>query len=389
MLNGADKGPSLQASPVKVSPSPVRASSSPVRAPSSPLKSSLSPAGKPRSPRRCQFAAPVEDGKDKCGTSWLCRRGAGAEATDDSGSESPGPSAPLPQGCEDSAPPPKNCFRLVMLGSARVGKTSLVSRFLGTKFEDSYTPTIEDFHRKLYRIRGEVYQLDLLDTSGNHPFPAMRRLSFLTGDLFVLVFAMDCRESFEEVIRLREQILDTKASASGSSRGKKQTPRVPMAIAGNKCDRELKTVQAEEAVSYCATQDTSCVFVETSAKKNFHVDDLFYELFVVANLPLEMAPNHHKRVSTAFGSPCTLPPTSSQSSRSKKCTLSIKRRLSDACGVVAPNVRRPSIRTDLMIMRTKTCAKGDGDSVTGSPKLNLNRLVRSNAQNDKRSCTIQ
>lgn len=65
--------------------------------------------------------------------------------------------------------------------SARVGKTSLVARFLGGKFEDSYTPTIEDFHRKLYRIRGEVHQLDILDTSGNHPFPAMRRLSFLTG----------------------------------------------------------------------------------------------------------------------------------------------------------------------------------------------------------------
>ncbi|XP_045766406.1 GTP-binding protein Rhes [Maniola jurtina] len=392
MLNGTDKGGlSLQSSPVKASPSPVRASSSPVRVPSSPLKSSLSPAGKQRSPRRCQFAPPIEDARDKCGSSWLCRRGAGAEVAEDSGSESPGPSAslPLPQGCEESAPPPKNCFRLVMLGSARVGKTSLVARFLGTKFEDCYTPTIEDFHRKLYRIRGEVYQLDLLDTSGNHPFPAMRRLSFLTGDLFVLVFAMDCRESFEEVIRLREQILETKASASSSSRGRKQAPRVPMAIAGNKCDRDLKTVQPEEASAYCATQDSACVFVETSAKRNFHVDDLFYELFVVANLPLEMAPNHHKRVSTAFGSPCTLPPTSSQSSRSKKCTLSIKRRLSDACGVVAPNVRRPSIRTDLMIMRTKTCAKGDNDSVSGSPKLNLNRLVRSNPQNDKRSCAIQ
>lgn len=150
-----------------------------------------------------------------------------------------------------------------------------------------------------------------------------------------------------------------------------------------------RTVLPEEASAYCATQDSACVFVETSAKRNFHVDDLFYELFVVANLPLEMAPNHHKRVSTAFGSPCTLPPTGSQSSRSKKCTLSIKRRLSDACGVVAPNVRRPSIRTDLMIMRTKTCAKGDSDSVTGSPKLNLNRLVRSNTQNDKRLCVIQ
>lgn len=63
-----------------------------------------------------------------------------------------------------------------------MGKTSLVSRFLGGKFEECYTPTIEDFHRKLYRIRGEVHQLDLLDTSGNHPFPAMRRLSFLTGE---------------------------------------------------------------------------------------------------------------------------------------------------------------------------------------------------------------
>lgn len=56
-----------------------------------------------------------------------------------------------------------------------------VYRFLNNKFEESYTPTIEDFHRKLYRIRGEVHQLDILDTSGNHPFPAMRRLSFLTG----------------------------------------------------------------------------------------------------------------------------------------------------------------------------------------------------------------
>jgi hypothetical protein len=71
--------------------------------------------------------------------------------------------------------------------SARVGKTSLVARFLGGKFEESYTPTIEDFHRKLYRIRNEVYQLDILDTSGNHPFPAMRRLSFLTGKIITFM----------------------------------------------------------------------------------------------------------------------------------------------------------------------------------------------------------
>lgn len=73
--------------------------------------------------------------------------------------------------------PTKNCYRMVILGSSKVGKSAIVSRFLNSKFEDQYTPTIEDFHRKFYSIRGDIYQLDILDTSGNHPFPAMRRLS--------------------------------------------------------------------------------------------------------------------------------------------------------------------------------------------------------------------
>jgi len=84
--------------------------------------------------------------------------------------------------------PHRNCQRLVLLGSAKVGKTSIVSRFLHDTFDDNYTPTIEDFHRKIYKIRGESYRLDLLDTSGNHPFPAMRRLSLLTGELTYLKF---------------------------------------------------------------------------------------------------------------------------------------------------------------------------------------------------------
>lgn len=133
-------------------------------------------------------------------------------------------------------------------------------------------------------------------------------------------------------------------------------------------------------MAFCNSQGSSCVFVECSAKKNSHVDDMFAELFNVAGLPLEMAPNHHKRVSTAFGSPCALPPQNSSNKSNRKCTLSIKRRLSDACvGVVAPNVRRPSIRTDLMIMRTKTCSLSDTDR----PGVGLSRLGRTGG------CSIQ
>ncbi|KAL7888710.1 hypothetical protein AOLI_G00036840 [Acnodon oligacanthus] len=53
------------------------------------------------------------------------------------------------------------------MGKSKVGKSAIVSWFLNGRSEEQYTPTIEDFHRKLYSIRGDVYQLDILDTSGN------------------------------------------------------------------------------------------------------------------------------------------------------------------------------------------------------------------------------
>ncbi|KAI0213046.1 Dexamethasone-induced Ras-related protein 1 [Lamellibrachia satsuma] len=85
--------------------------------------------------------------------------------------------------------PPDKCFRLVVLGSCRVGKTSIVKRFLGRASgdnlkvgsDDRYMPTIDDYHSKVYLIDGFVYRLDIVDTSGLCPFPAMRRVSLLIG----------------------------------------------------------------------------------------------------------------------------------------------------------------------------------------------------------------
>ena len=91
-----------------------------------------------------------------------------------------------------------NCIRIAVMGSIRVGKTAIVKRFLaggvaqdGAVDEDdimalsffslTYTPTIEAFHRKIYKIRSEYYKLDILDTAGTDPFPAMRRLNILAG----------------------------------------------------------------------------------------------------------------------------------------------------------------------------------------------------------------
>lgn len=77
---------------------------------------------------------------------------------------------------------PRNCHRIVVLGAPKVGKTNILQRFLGREFDETYEPTTEDFHRKLFHIGGEAYQIDLLDAASERNFPAKRRLSILTGE---------------------------------------------------------------------------------------------------------------------------------------------------------------------------------------------------------------
>ncbi|XP_062859398.1 dexamethasone-induced Ras-related protein 1 [Trichomycterus rosablanca] len=242
--------------------------------------------------------------------------------------------------------PAKNCYRMVILGSTKVGKSAIVSRFLNGRFEEQYTPTIEDFHRKLYSIRGDVYQLDILDTSGNHPFPAMRRLSILTGDVFVLVFSLDNRESFGEVQRLKQQIYETKSCLKNKT---KENMMVPLVICGNKGDREFQREVTREEIEQLLVGDDHCAYFEVSAKRNTNLDSMFRRLFAMAKLPNEMSPDLHRKVSVQY---CDM--------LHRKSCRGKKPKDGDAYGVVAPFARRPSVHSDLMYIKEKAVGGGHG-----------------------------
>ena len=51
----------------------------------------------------------------------------------------------------------------------------------------------------------------------------------------------------------------------------------------------------EESSNVC-DDFAGCCLIETSAKKNLNVDELFRQLFQLADLPSEMAPNSHRRL---------------------------------------------------------------------------------------------
>lgn len=101
----------------------------------------------------------------------------------------------------------KEQHRVVMMGSAKVGKSSIISQFLYDKYLTRYRETVEELHRGEYELPdGASLTLDILDTSGAFQFPAMRALSISTGGAFILVFAVDDEQTWKEVESLRKQV---------------------------------------------------------------------------------------------------------------------------------------------------------------------------------------
>ncbi|KAK7870932.1 hypothetical protein R5R35_012154 [Gryllus longicercus] len=175
--------------------------------------------------------------------------------------------------------------RVVLMGAARVGKSSIVAQFLYDRFPARYRETVEELHRGEYELPdGAALTLDILDTSGAYQFPAMRALSISTGDAFVLVFAVDDADTWEEVRRLREQIVEARGC------------KVPIVVVGNKRDLppEQRAV-ARELTETVAIFDWECGYVECSAKDNDHIVEVFKELLVQAKVRYNLSPAVRRR----------------------------------------------------------------------------------------------
>ena len=83
------------------------------------------------------------------------------------------------------------------------GKTSIIRQFLYDKFSPVYKETVDDMYRGEFDIHGHSVAFDIQDVSGGYvyEFPGMRDVSLSSADAFVIVFAMDDADSWEEVNR--------------------------------------------------------------------------------------------------------------------------------------------------------------------------------------------
>ena len=184
-------------------------------------------------------------------------------------------------------PEQSNDYRVVVFGAGGVGKSSLVLRFVRGTFRESYIPTIEDTYRQVISCNKQVCTLQITDTTGSHQFPAMQRLSISKGHAFILVYSITSRQSLEELKPIFAEIKDIKG---GDVEG------IPLMLVGNKNDETAAREVATEMGAGLAKQ-WGCAFMETSAKTNCNVKELFQELLQMEkrrNMTLALDPKKSK-----------------------------------------------------------------------------------------------
>lgn len=162
-------------------------------------------------------------------------------------------------------------FKVIILGSGAVGKTSLLYRFVENKFSFKYKMTIgADFLSKIieaYPRQGNTVKFQIWDIGGQDRYKFLRPSFFDGANGAIMVFDLTRWHTFEE---LEEWYSDLRDYAG---------EKIPFILIGNKIDiiqEENKTYNKESAELFAKKKKT--YFVETSAKTGENVEDAFLNL---------------------------------------------------------------------------------------------------------------
>ncbi|KAI0732287.1 GTP-binding protein ypt5 [Fomitopsis betulina] len=192
--------------------------------------------------------------------------------------------------------------KLVLLGEAAVGKSSVVLRFVSNEFQANKEPTIgAAFLTQKCRLEDRVLRYEIWDTAGQERFHSLAPMYYRNAQAAVVVYDVTKASSLE------------KAKTWVKELQRQANPNIVIALAGNKVDlvqpsssspaasptpesddeaddatatpgeasasgdsESLRQVPREEAEAYA--QEAGLLFFETSAKTGEGVVELFTEI---------------------------------------------------------------------------------------------------------------
>ena len=170
--------------------------------------------------------------------------------------------------------------KVVLLGDQGVGKSSLVLRFVTNNFKfDSETTIGASFMSKMIMVPTQVpgsqeehtemtpINFKIWDTAGQEKYHSLAPMYYRGAAAAIVVYDITRKTSFET---LQNWVNELKQLGPEN---------IVIAIAGNKSDleneREIETV---DALNYAKSMGPDTLFLETSAKTDTNVGDLFKQI---------------------------------------------------------------------------------------------------------------
>ncbi|EAY15998.1 GTP-binding protein YPTM1, putative [Trichomonas vaginalis G3] len=161
---------------------------------------------------------------------------------------------------------PDYIFKIVLIGNAGCGKSSLLFRFCDNTFSDNYLSTIGvDFKIKTVTVDDKLVKLQIYDTGGQERFRTITSNYYHAADGIIIVYDISDRESFDAI---PQWVKDVQSLSN---------PESYKILIGNKSDLEsARAVKKDEAAN--VAESLGMPFMETSAKFNSNVNEMFIEM---------------------------------------------------------------------------------------------------------------
>eukprot|EP01105_Mastigella_eilhardi_P022562 TRINITY_DN5563_c0_g1_i1.p1 TRINITY_DN5563_c0_g1~~TRINITY_DN5563_c0_g1_i1.p1 ORF type:complete len:221 (-),score=70.50 TRINITY_DN5563_c0_g1_i1:69-704(-) len=187
-------------------------------------------------------------------------------------------------------------FKLVLLGESAVGKSSLVLQFVKGQFLDFQESTIgAAFLTQTVCLNDTTVKFEIWDTAGQERYHSLAPMYYRGAQSAIVVYDITNMESFE------------KAKSWVQELQRMGSPNIVIALAGNKLDLGNRR-KVDAAVAQAYADENGILFMETSAKTNTNVNEMFAA--IAKKLPKTVTPAAQNRV------PLTMPPPDQ---KKKKC----------------------------------------------------------------------
>ena len=157
-------------------------------------------------------------------------------------------------------------FKMIGIGDAGVGKSSLTGRAIKDAFDKDYSPTVGfEFLTFSAKIDNKIIKLQIWDTCGQEVYRSLITNFYRNASLAMMVYSIDSRESF---LHINQWLKEIKIHSH---------PDVKIILIGNKSDlSDDRKVTYEEAQTF-KDENELFYFEETSAKTGINAKEVFTE----------------------------------------------------------------------------------------------------------------